>query len=61
MITTYTLRNHTVIHPVVPNESISMRDKLVRLKRATKAVSLETLKYALYTFEMGLQPQFIPS
>ncbi len=56
--TTYTLRNHTVIHPVVPNESIHSSMRLVRLKRTTKAVnrSLETLKYALalYAFEMGL-------
>jgi IS1 family transposase len=47
----YSLRNHIVISPVNPNESLhsSLRDRLVRLKRATKAVnrSLEMVKYSL--------------
>jgi len=50
------LKNHTVA-PVNPNEGLhsSLRDKLVRFKRATKAVnrSISMIKYsiALVLFE----------
>ncbi|ACR41571.1 conserved hypothetical insertion element protein [Sulfolobus islandicus M.16.4] len=47
----FSLRDHTVVKFVNPNESLhsSLRDCLVRFKRATKAVnrSLEMIKYSL--------------
>ena len=35
------LKDHTVVSPVNPNESFhsSLRDRLIRFKRATKAVN----------------------
>ncbi len=45
------LKDHTVISPVNPNESLhsSVRDRLVRFKRATKAVnrSIRTMMYSI--------------
>ncbi|BFH72194.1 hypothetical protein SJAV_01380 [Sulfurisphaera javensis] len=63
----FLLPQHTVISPVNPNESLhsSLRDRLVRFKRATKAVnrSIEMMKYsiALVLWERMLIPEFIPS
>jgi len=59
------LENHTVVSPVNLNESLhsSLRDRLVRFKRATKAVntSSEMVKYslALVLWERRLIPEFI--
>ncbi|BCS92575.1 MAG: hypothetical protein MjAS7_1183 [Metallosphaera javensis (ex Sakai et al. 2022)] len=52
--------------PVNPNESFhsSLRDRLVRFKRATKAVnrSFDMMRYSvgLVLWERGLIPEFIP-
>jgi len=60
------LKDHTVVSPVNPNESLhsSLRDRLVRFKRATKAVnrSINLMKYsiALVLWERRLIPEFIP-
>jgi IS1 family transposase len=60
------LKDHTVVSPVNPNESLhsSLRDRLVRFKRATKAVNRSTnlMKYsiALVLWERRLIPEFIP-
>ncbi|BDB98294.1 hypothetical protein SACC_13110 [Saccharolobus caldissimus] len=60
----FSLRNHTVVKFVNPNESLhsSLRDRLV--KRDTKAVSrsLEMIKYslAIVLWERRLIPEFIP-
>ncbi|BCU69760.1 hypothetical protein KN1_10570 [Stygiolobus caldivivus] len=59
------LKNHTVVSPVNPNESFhsSLRDRLVRFKRATKAVnrSINMVKYsiALASWERRLIPEFV--
>ena len=59
------LRDHTIISPVNPNESFhsSLRDRLVRFKRATKAMyrSVKMMLYsiALVLFEKGLIPEFV--
>gem|GEM_PF-236571 len=59
------LKNRTVVSPVNPNGSFysSIRDKLGRFKRATKAVnrSLEMVKYslALVLWDKRLIPEFI--
>ncbi len=59
------LKNCIVVSPVNPNGSFhfSIRDKLVRFKRATKAVnrSLEMVKYslALVLWDKRLIPEFI--
>jgi len=61
----FSLRDHTVVPPVNPNESLhsSLRERLVRFKRAIKAVnrSLDIVKYslALVLWERGLIPEFI--
>ena len=61
----FLLPKHTVVSPVNPNESLhsSLRDRLVRFKRATKAVdrSLEMMKCSvgLLLWERGLIPEFI--
>jgi IS1 family transposase len=45
------LKDHTVVSPVNPNESFhsSLRDRLVRFKRATKAVnrSIRSMTYSI--------------
>ena len=45
------LKDHTVVSPVNPNESFhsSLRDRLIRFKRATKAVnrSIHTMMYSI--------------
>jgi IS1 family transposase len=59
------LKDHTVVSPVNPNESFhsSLRDRLVRFKRATKAVnrSIRTMMYsiALVLWERRLIPEFV--
>jgi transposase-like protein/IS1 family transposase len=59
------LKDHTIVSPVNPNESFhsSLRDRLVRFKRATKAVnrSVKMMLYsiALVLFEKGLIPEFV--
>jgi len=61
----FSLRNHTVVKFVNPNESLhsSLRDRLVRFKRATKTVSrsLEIIKYslAIVLWERKLIPEFV--
>jgi len=61
----FSLRNHNVVKFVNPNESLhsSLRDGLVRFKRATKAVnrSLEMIEYsiALVLWERRLIPEFV--
>ena len=58
------LKDHTVVSPVNPNESFhsSLRDRLVRFKRATKAVNrgIRTMMYsiALVLWERRLIPEF---
>ncbi|WP_457852388.1 IS1 family transposase [Saccharolobus islandicus] len=59
------LKDHTVVSPVNPNESFhsSLRDRLIRFKRATKAVnrSIRTMMYsiALVLWEKRLIPEFV--
>ena len=59
------LKNHTVVSLVNPNEGLhsSLRDRLVRFKRATKAVnrSINMVKYsiALVLWERRLIPEFV--
>jgi len=59
------LKDHTVVSPVNPNESFhsSLRDRLIRFKRATKAVnrSISTMMYfiALVLWEKKLIPEFV--
>jgi len=59
------LKGYTVVSPVNPNESLysSSRDRLVRFKRATKAVnrSINLMKYsiALVLWEKRLIPEFV--
>jgi len=59
------LKDHTVVSPVNPNESFhsSLRDRLVRFKRATKAVNrgIRTMMYsiALVLWERRLIPEFV--
>lgn len=59
------LRDHVVVSPVNPNESFhsSLRDRLARFKRPTKAVnrSAETVECSLtlVLYERGLIPEFI--
>jgi transposase-like protein/IS1 family transposase len=58
-------KDHTIVSPVNPNESFhsSLRDRLVRFKRTTKAVnrSVKMMLYsiALVLFEKGLIPEFV--
>ncbi|PVU74562.1 IS1 family transposase, partial [Sulfolobus sp. SCGC AB-777_G06] len=59
------LKDHTVVSPVNPNESFhsSLRDRLIRFKRATKAVnrSIRSMMYsiALVLWERRLIPEFV--
>jgi IS1 family transposase len=59
------LRDRVVVSPVNPNESFhsSLRDRLARFKRATKAVNRSTkmmkCSLALVLYEKGLIPEFI--
>ena len=59
------LKDYTVVSPVNPNESFhsSLRDRLIRFKRATKAVnrSIRTMMYsiALVLWERRLIPEFV--
>ena len=59
------LKDHTVVSLVNPNEGLhsSLRDRLVRFKRATKAVnrSISMIKYsiALVLWERKLIPEFV--
>jgi len=63
----FLLPKHTVVSPVNPNEPLhsSLRDRLVRFKRATKTVnrSLEMMKYSvgIVLWERGLILEFITS
>ncbi|BBL47974.1 insertion element protein [Metallosphaera sedula] len=63
----FLLPKHTVVSPVNSNESLhpSLRNRLVRFKRATKTVnrSLEMMKYSvkLVLWERGLIPEFVTS
>jgi len=59
------LKDHTVVSPVNPNESFhsSLRDRLIRFKRATKAVnrSIRSMMYsiALVLWERRLILEFV--
>ena len=57
------LRDHTVVSPVNPNESFHSSFRLIRFKRATKAVnrSIRTMMYsiALVLWERRLIPEFV--
>jgi IS1 family transposase len=59
------LKDHTVVSPVNPNESFhsSLRDRLIRFKRATKAVnrSIRSMMYsiALVLTKRRLIPEFV--
>jgi IS1 family transposase len=59
------LKDHTVVSPVNPNESFhsSLRDRLIRFRRATKAVnrSIRTMMYsiALVLTKRRLIPEFV--
>ncbi|MEJ2774617.1 hypothetical protein WIW72_13175, partial [Stygiolobus sp. CP859M] len=61
----FRLKDHTVVSPVNPNESFhsSLRDRLIRFKRATKAVnrSIRSMMYsiALVLWERRLIPEFV--
>jgi hypothetical protein len=52
-----------VVFPINPDEPFysSLRDKLARFKRATKAVNAEMVEcsLALVLYERGLIPEFI--
>ena len=52
-----------VVSPVNPNESFhsSLRDRLAKFKRATKAVNAEMVECSLelVLYERGLIPEFI--
>ncbi|MBB5254439.1 IS1 family transposase [Sulfurisphaera ohwakuensis] len=60
------LKDHTIVSPVNPNEGLhsSLRDRLVRFKRATKAVnrSISMIKHsiAIVLWERRLISEFIP-
>lgn len=59
------LKDHMVVSPVNPNESFhsSLRDRLIRFKRATKAVnrSIRSMMYsiALILSKRRLTPEFV--
>ncbi|MCG3107745.1 hypothetical protein L3N51_00010 [Metallosphaera sp. J1] len=56
----YFLSEHRVVSPVNPNESL--RDRLVRFKRATRVNrSFEMMRYSvgLVLWKRGLMPEFI--
>jgi hypothetical protein len=61
----FRLKDHTVVSPVNPKESFhsSLRDRLIRFKRATNAVnrSIRTMMYstALVLWERRLIPEFV--